>query len=94
MARSTGPRGSSTAANETRFAGNTAGDPAPDDPKVNDTRLDSAPQGTDKKPTVGGTLKRTLTEFSEDNLTDWAAALTYYGILSIFPALFVFVSVP
>jgi membrane protein len=32
-------------------------------------------------------------EFREDNMTDWAAALTYYGILSIFPALIVFVSV-
>jgi membrane protein len=38
-------------------------------------------------------LKRTVKEFREDNLTDWAAALTYYGILSIFPALIVFVSV-
>jgi membrane protein len=38
-------------------------------------------------------LKRTVAEFREDNLTDWAAALTYYGILSIFPALIVFVSV-
>jgi membrane protein len=37
-------------------------------------------------------LKRTVQEFREDNLTDWAAALTYYGILSIFPALIVFVS--
>jgi len=26
------------------------------------------------------TLKRTVREFKEDNLTDWAAALTYYGI--------------
>jgi membrane protein len=34
-----------------------------------------------------GTLKRTLSEFSEDNGTDWAAALTYYAVLSIFPAL-------
>jgi membrane protein len=25
----------------------------------------------------GGVLKRTVTEFKEDNLTDWAAALTY-----------------
>jgi membrane protein len=38
-------------------------------------------------------LKRTVQEFREDNLTDWAAALTYYGILSIFPALIFFVSV-
>jgi membrane protein len=33
------------------------------------------------------TLKRTLTEFQEDNLSDWAAALTYYGLLALFPAL-------
>jgi membrane protein len=40
-----------------------------------------------------GVLKRTIREFREDNLTDWAAALTYYAILSIFPALLVLVSV-
>jgi membrane protein len=40
----------------------------------------------------GGALKRTISEFREDNLTDWAAALTYYGVLSIFPALIVLVS--
>jgi membrane protein len=40
-----------------------------------------------------GTLKRTVREFGEDNLTDWAAALTYYAVLSIFPGLLVLVSV-
>ncbi len=39
------------------------------------------------------TLGRTVKEFKRDNLTDWAAALTYYSILSIFPALLVLVSV-
>ena len=38
-------------------------------------------------------LKRTVTEFKEDKLTVWAAALTYYGILSIFPLLLVLVSI-
>lgn len=38
------------------------------------------------------TLKRTVTEFKEDNLSDWAAALTYYGLLSLFPALLALVS--
>jgi membrane protein len=38
-------------------------------------------------------LKRTVGEFREDNLTDWAAALTYYGVLAIFPALIVLVSI-
>jgi membrane protein len=40
-----------------------------------------------------GVLTRTVKEFREDNLTDWAAALTYYGVLSIFPALIVLVSI-
>ena len=39
------------------------------------------------------TLKRTVTEFKEDNLTDSAAALTYYAVLSIFPALIALVSI-
>ena len=38
-------------------------------------------------------LKRTVKEFRADNLTDWAAALTYYGVLAIFPALIALVSV-
>jgi membrane protein len=45
------------------------------------------------KPAWGGVLKRTFNEFKEDNLTDWAAALTYYGIVSIFPALIALVSI-
>jgi membrane protein len=40
-----------------------------------------------------GLLKRTIKEFSEDNLTDWAAALTYYGVLAIFPAIIAMVSI-
>ncbi|MGH2837396.1 MAG: YihY/virulence factor BrkB family protein [Thermoleophilaceae bacterium] len=39
------------------------------------------------------TLKRTIREFREDNLTDWAAALTYYAVLAIFPGLIVLVSI-
>jgi membrane protein len=38
-------------------------------------------------------LKRTVTEFKDDNLTDWAAALTYYTVLAIFPALIALVSI-
>src|SRR3954471_9281909 len=37
-------------------------------------------------------LKRTVKEFQEDNLTDWAAALTYYGVMSLFPMLLVLVA--
>jgi membrane protein len=46
-----------------------------------------------RKGSLVQTLKRTITEFKEDELTDRAAALTYYGILSIFPALIALVSI-
>ncbi len=39
-----------------------------------------------------GTVRRTFSEFQRDNLGDWAAALTYYGILSLFPGLLLLVS--
>ncbi|GAA3207292.1 hypothetical protein GCM10020256_02870 [Streptomyces thermocoprophilus] len=39
-------------------------------------------------------LKRTVREFEKDELTDRAAALTYHGVLSLFPALLVPVSLP
>jgi membrane protein len=41
----------------------------------------------------GAVLKRTGKEFKEDGLTDLAAALTYYGVLAIFPALLALVSI-
>ncbi|MEU8471877.1 YihY/virulence factor BrkB family protein [Streptomyces sp. NPDC029006] len=37
-------------------------------------------------------LKGSLKEFQDDELTDRAAALTYYGVLSLFPALLVLIS--
>jgi len=38
------------------------------------------------------TLKRTLRAFKADKLNHWGAALTYYAVLSLFPALLVLVS--
>ena len=90
MARATGSR--SRTAN-TKFTDNRAGDPAPETDEISGTRADYAPTGADPKPTTGGTLKRTVKEFSEDNLTDWAAALTYYGVLALFPALIALLSI-
>jgi membrane protein len=40
-----------------------------------------------------GVARRTVAEFNKDNLDDWAAALTYYGVLAIFPGLLVLASV-
>jgi membrane protein len=86
--------GSQSRTAETRFRGDqaAAGDPAPETDEISGTRADYAPTGADPKPTTGGTLKRTLKEFSEDNLTDWAAALTYYAVLALFPALLAMLS--
>jgi membrane protein len=41
------------------------------------------------KSSWGAVLRGTLKEFKEDELADRAAALTYYGILALFPALLV-----
>jgi membrane protein len=62
---------------------------------VTDAREDRAPDQPTDLPGKGwfALLKRTIREFQEDNLTDWAAALTYYGILAIFPALLALVSI-
>ncbi len=38
-------------------------------------------------------FKQTVKEAKADNLTDWAAALTYYGVLALFPALIALVSI-
>jgi membrane protein len=56
-------------------------------------RADYEPEGVAHETGTFATLKRAVKEFSEDNMTDWAAALTYYGLLSLFPALIALVSI-
>jgi membrane protein len=57
------------------------------------TRTDAPKTPTDLPGTSWwGAVKRSVGEFRRDNVTDWAAALTYYSILSIFPAMLVVVS--
>src|SRR3954469_26079023 len=41
----------------------------------------------------GAVVKRTVKEFKRDELTDKAAALTYYSVLALFPALIALVSI-
>ncbi|MET9836028.1 YihY/virulence factor BrkB family protein [Streptomyces sp. NPDC006385] len=61
------------------------------DPQVEEKAPDT-PSELSKR-SWGAALKGTLREFKDDELTDRAAALTYYGVLSLFPALLVLVSV-
>ncbi|RZU52660.1 membrane protein [Krasilnikovia cinnamomea] len=65
--------------------GATDGPPGPDEGPSGPSKL----SGKSKL----AALKRTFQQFSQDNISDWAAALTYYGVLSIFPAALVLVSV-
>ena len=63
--------------------------------RTDEKRSGRRPEGP-AHPRKGGvvqTVKRTIAEFKEDNLTDSAAALTYYAVLSIFPALIALVSI-
>lgn len=60
--------------------------PEPDDPRKPDSPADLT------TPSWRYVLKQSIGEFSRDQCTDLAAALTYYAVLSLFPALLVVVS--
>ena len=60
--------------------------PAPDDPRKPDDLSDIKPRSWKY------VLKKSFREFGDDQATDLAAALTYYGVLAVFPALLAFVS--
>ena len=61
--------------------------PAPDDPRKPEDPGDLT------KRSWFYVLRKTWHEFSEDQCTDLAAALTYYAVLSIFPAMLALISV-
>ncbi|WP_243075455.1 YihY/virulence factor BrkB family protein [Microbacterium sp. SS28] len=61
--------------------------PAPDDPRKPDELSDL------HKRSWGYIVKKTFREFGEDEATDLAAALTYYAVLAVFPALLAVVSI-
>lgn len=71
---------------EHRGEGSSGATLAPDDPRKPDSPTDLS------KPSWKYVLRRTIREFSRDQCTDLAAALTYYAVLSLFPALLVVVS--
>ncbi|MET9369005.1 YihY/virulence factor BrkB family protein [Streptomyces griseoflavus] len=67
----------------------------PEEPGPSDRVEQAAPDSLTKLPkgAWGAALKGSLREFKDDELTDRAAALTYYGVLSLFPALLALVSI-
>ncbi|OBF50578.1 YihY/virulence factor BrkB family protein [Mycolicibacterium monacense] len=60
--------------------------PDPDDPRKPESPTDLT------KPSAFYVLRKTAREFGHDQCTDLAAALTYYAVLSLFPAVLVMVS--
>ncbi|TFD47830.1 YihY/virulence factor BrkB family protein [Cryobacterium frigoriphilum] len=60
--------------------------PAPDDPRKPDSPTEVSPTSWKY------VLRKTVHEFTSDQCTDLAAALTYFAVLSIFPALIALVS--
>ena len=60
-------------------------------PDENDSRKPESPPDLDKGSWTY-TAKKAWTEFGRDQCTDLAAALTYYAVLAIFPALLALVS--
>lgn len=60
--------------------------PDPDDPRKPDSPTDLT------RPSLLYAMRKAVREFQRDECTDLAAALTYYAVLSIFPALVVVVS--
>ena len=70
-----------------RSAVDRADAPAPDDP-----RKPTSPPDL-RRPSWGYALRTTLREFRADNVPDLAAALTYWAVLALFPAILALVSV-
>lgn len=60
--------------------------PDPDDPRKPESPTDLT------RPSLIYAMRKAIREFQSDQCTDLAAALTYYAVLSIFPALVVMVS--
>ncbi|MET7745978.1 YihY/virulence factor BrkB family protein [Streptomyces sp. NPDC005385] len=68
--------------------------PTPDEAGPGDDVEDRAPNTPTQLPrhAWGEVLSGSVREFKKDELTDRAAALTYYGVLALFPALLALVS--
>ncbi|WP_439333423.1 YhjD/YihY/BrkB family envelope integrity protein [Streptomyces cahuitamycinicus] len=86
----TGPEGQAAPEAGSREAPAPASEEPGPDPAVERSAPDT-PTDLPRKSWVA-VLKGSVREFKDDELTDRAAALTYYGVLALFPALLVLVS--
>lgn len=97
-----GTTGEPVAADPTAVAPSTTADPAGPAGPARSTASENPPAAAADTPrsplelnkrSWSGVLRRTLREYKVDNLSDWAAALTYRSILALFPGLLVLVSI-
>jgi len=96
-----GSSGSRDGSNASSGSGGKAGSNAKSDAKSNSAARpssgadDEVPDKPSEMPKAGWfqILKRSLKQFKHDDVTDRAAALTYFGVLALFPAVLVMVSV-
>ncbi len=65
---------------------------APEDAGRDDTAKPDSPSDLDKR-SWKYVLRKTVREFSDDQCTDKAAALTYYSVLALFPAALALLSI-
>lgn len=65
--------------------------PATDQPDPDDARKPDSPDDL-TKPSWGFVVRKTAREFGDDQCTDLAAALTYYSVLALFPAMIAMLS--
>ncbi|MGP3969921.1 YihY/virulence factor BrkB family protein [Streptomyces sp. 6N223] len=77
--------------------GPSGGEPTSEEPTSEEPRAEAKPpaKGPTDLPAASwwAVLKRTPKEYKADGLSDWAAALTYYGVLAVFPGLLALVSI-
>lgn len=83
-------RGSSTAVDNSERGDRTGGEGRENRDPESDAKPDSL--GEVKAPSWKYTARKTMREFTDDQCTDLAAALTYYAVLALFPALIAILS--
>lgn len=91
MRRSSGEPGSS--ARTPSFPAEGRGSPLPAGPEAPGHQAATPRRPAPLRARLWPALRRTFRRYRANHLGDWAASLTYYGVLSLFPALLALVSI-